>query len=496
MASFLQVYVAVLTLVCYLIYIPFGVFFITKYILRRNNIILRKRYGTIAIYQNIWLLIMIFSGMTIPCYFKDVSIIHFHLFYLFVVSGYGLLYSLLTRLWAYFYDIKYDQIVNEHSWSYMLNGSNNTQDAMYDAIDQSNCFLKYKFVGNTKIVSKICVFFWFISCLVVLFLLPPWDYSRNQDTTSNKYQIWLVINMTLCLILTAFPIIAIITIVCKTPKFYDHLFIRQEFKLILTLCAVFWSIAILALIFLLIIESVTVINFVGTTVWFLICTVFFIMVLVSTRVVLKSVKIYLEYDDNKNNSEQNVSQRFTLDKVLKDTVLFHEFVSHLRHEFSVENILAFYEMIYFRQYISDCYSNQIKQTNDIVWQFSEQLSKPKTTYKTNENDEMIIVSYDELKDIAYYLFTQYIQNGTELEINLPHSMNHGFHLLMHNYEDWKNKTEQEISVNDLYILYTDTIIELYRLLRHSFHRFNPSNLKKAFSHISLSCTNLSQSPSV
>ena len=46
---------------------------------------------------------------------------------------------------------------------------------------------------------------------------------------------------------------------------------------------------------------------------------------------------------------------------------------------------------------------------------------------------------------------------------------------MNDYDQWKSKTTEDISIQDLYDLYEDVISELYKLLGFSCNRFMSSN---------------------
>eukprot|EP01084_Bolivina_argentea_P254444 427749_1 len=461
MTIFLYVYVLLLTVITYLFYVPVGIYFIWKLYCYRQNIVIRKRYGNIAIIQNIFLILYILSAMTIPCSYPLVNIFTFNLGGIFVSCGFGFIYCLLTRLWAYYYDIKYDHAVNENDWSYLLNEKHSIENNIYAS--HNNFFVKHKAnLGNYKFVSKICLILWFLSTLII-FIYGTWvemkrDNNDKAHEIRNSFSTFISIWLNLC------PCIIIAVIRCKTPVFEDHLLLRYEFKYTLNIIFVMFGVIIIDCIIYIIVDKEWIEDAVTTMGFFLVCTANFIMILLSTHWILKYV------DQNENTNTKNV----TLNNVFLNEDIFYEFVSHLRHEFSLELLLAFYEMVHFKKYIKICYANKLKEDVDTihgVFEFSSDLVKPIKTYKMRNDDSIeTIASYDELKYMAYYLFQQYMKKGCELEINIPYGLNRKYESLLNNKE-WKSKTVEETSFADLYVLYDDCIDELYKLLRYSFYRF-------------------------
>ena len=102
--------------------------------------------------------------------------------------------------------------------------SNNTQDTIQ--LMTTNFFVKYKStLGNYKYIAKISFLLWFISSVGAFFLIPPYEVTETTQILFIKHlaQITSI----------SIPVILIIAIRCKTPKFNDQLLIRTEFKYLL-----------------------------------------------------------------------------------------------------------------------------------------------------------------------------------------------------------------------------------------------------------------------
>ena len=74
------------------------------------------------------------------------------------------------------------------------------------------------------------------------------------------------------------------------------------------------------------------------------------------------------------------------------------------------------------------------------------------------------------KESAYLLYTKYILSGSEFEVNISYRVRSALHGLMSSYMAWVE--DDTMSTDVLLQIFDDSVSELYRLLKHSFHRFN------------------------
>eukprot|EP01084_Bolivina_argentea_P278212 475179_1 len=470
--SVLLAYATILTIIAYCIFIPTGIFYTWKYFSLRQNIEINKRYANIVIIQNVFLTVLIICGMLVAL--EGTDIIHINVYHPFISSAYGMVYCLLSRLWLYYFDIKYDHAVHENEWGYIVNEKYQDIEQHIHVIDTSNnFFVKYKpNLGHKTYISRLAAFIWFISTLIPFCLWTPWEFHSMTDEFKNSeaYQTRATIFVFISMLIGLIPSVTVGIINCLTPTFYDHLLLRQEFKYILrTLGGIFCIIVTFTIAYIMI-KVKWIEGFIVCTNIFSICCGVFAIQLISTKWVIKSMQL------NQTRNQNNIM----LKNIFINDELFYEFVTHIRHEFSLEILLSFYEMMFFKQYIKMFYSEEIlEDPNELLIEFSEDLTKPKDTYK----DE--VVSYKELKDIAYSLFETYIQSRSELQINISYSMNVKYNMLMNDYDNWKNKTIEDVSINDLYYLYEDCVKELYKYLDHSCSRFKTSDLPRFASMVKM-----------
>lgn len=220
--------------------------------------------------------------------------------------------------------------------------------------------------------------------------------------------------------------------------------------------------------------------------------------------------------DNVLKVEKNIFREknsIHLRDVLKNEASFLSFMRHLRYEFSVENLLFFYEISYFRKYIKSYFSKYLKiknvsggKKNEFI--FPCNLAKPLLIYdlfyeenflnekKSNlsgsdESLEAIIIKIDDetvdderkisgneesifredLKEKAHQIYEKYIRVGSEFEINISFSLRNGYIFLFANYEEWMEMDAGQMSINDLYELFETCMLEIFRFLMQSFTRY-------------------------
>ena len=498
--QFLRGYVLTFFILTISIYVPIGIYFTWKYYQHRHNIVLQKRYAKVTLVQNIFLIILIPSAMSSPAAFNLTGpILPFNLYSVFIACSIGLVYCMLTRLWMYYFDIMYDHSVHEHDWEYILNGKHQIDDTIQQTT--TNFFVKHKdTLGNYKFISKILTVCWLIFAVGGLFLNPPWKYYTysDEDRQSSEYQTRLAINTAITVSFAFIPCIIIAIVRYKTPIFNDRLLIRTEFKYMLyTLYTGFAAIVIGIIIYLLVDQEI-IEDVVTTTIYIYIATVAIVVLLISTYWVLKQMRPYLtdiesivsSTKSSTTKNDKSIGEDMRLVRVFMNDALFYDFVNHLRFEFSLELLMAFYEMVFFQNWIKRSYpeieSRLISQNGDndadgkenvtvsgnennnkSVYEFSDSLPKPAKTWKGDEEK----TNYADIKNAAYYIFSQYIATGCDLEINIPYHLHNKYELLMGDEEEWKKKTIEELSIDEIYKLYQESIDELFKLLSHSFNRF-------------------------
>ena len=171
------------------------------------------------------------------------------------------------------------------------------------------------------------------------------DEYRGGEAYEKRAAVCVFISMMLAVL----PSIFLGTIRCMTPTFHDHLEIRNEFKYILrTIGAVFLVIVICTGIYIAVepdwLENV----FIGAA-YFFICFGAFSVQSISTKWVLKTLKLNsmgLQLIDLNVNDIDSVqaSNNIMLKNIFLNKDLFYEFVAHVRHEFSLEILLSFYDV--------------------------------------------------------------------------------------------------------------------------------------------------------
>ena len=168
-----------------------------------------------------------------------------------------------------------------------------------------------------------------------------------------------------------------------------------------------------------------------------------------------------------NTNDVQISVTDKLRSTLSDEQKFEQFVQWMYGEFSSETILAFIELVQFKEFMM----NEIKNEGvECKWRFYENIPKSSiiSSLKTKEIAQTGVENQrdNEYRKIAHRLYAKYIKIGTELEVNISA-------LLRDKYEDLDDNNWQ-IEINELHNTFDEVIEEMFMLMLQSFVRFESS----------------------
>lgn len=230
--------------------------------------------------------------------------------------------------------------------------------------------------------------------------------------------------------------------------------------------------------------------------------------------ILSSTKRSLSDASNKTRSRVNTTTDTRLREILGNQEEFESFVIWMYREFSSESVLAFIELVQYKQYII-MYIQQKEPEIDIstidigcqyrlydkipkssmIWD-STNLTKRKSQYKSKNKEEIASSSpsdsnevistvfpldikspqddeskldqepvMSEPQEIAKKLYNKYIRREAELEVNISSA-------LKRRYSDYnENGWKLENGVKDLLTVYDDVIETVFAFMRQSYIRF-------------------------
>ena len=171
--------------------------------------------------------------------------------------------------------------------------------------------------------------------------------------------------------------------------------------------------------------------------------------------------------------------------LLRNDKSFNLFKDHLRREFSIEILLAYYELTHYewyieKEYLKGVYDNNYSGSMDEITmkrpEFPSEIPLPKMIY----NDSEILEHLDDYKNYPFYklkhraflLYKKYIENGANFEINIPYKMKNTLNFEMKNFTLWMRNDKIELQY--LYKMYRPCIKEMRKLLGYSFKRYKDS----------------------
>merc|ERR1711879_774564 len=149
--------------------------------------------------------------------------------------------------------------------------------------------------------------------------------------------------------------------------------------------------------------------------------------------------------------------------MLADDQMLDLLAKHLAKEFCVECLLSLIEMTQF--------ANRVKEelnVEDHVHVLNIELApnapRSDIVYKETAPD------MDTFKRMAHELYSKYVVEGSEFEINISSRMRKELVDKMDDYEDWISK-ENPITAKELAMVFDEAVIDNLNLLRQSGGRF-------------------------
>eukprot|EP01083_Nonionella_stella_P192988 713126_1 len=391
--------------------------------------------------------------------------------------------SLLWRFWHSFYDLKYSSSHKNSEWKYHLD----------PALVQHDFWLVHKRTFGSPRYTKTPVIAFYCANTAIIVL----SYHLTVDTV----YICIAHGMT---VLPGIVVACVISILWwKIPTFSDDFLIKTELQLIclaLLFGAPFAGIIIFysaiysqSLIMLGLVFSCIVVVFIisAASLWY-----------VPEQIRQMEIQMDIDSrnrdhsDDHEHGSQHSMCR---LQQILCNEEPFKLFMQHLTHEVSTECLLCFVEIVQFelamkerieivdREVIANTINfantftrfDAVPKSSLIRKGFEQNLSK----YKSKQ-DVMTVTM--EGKMVARKLFEKYIDYGSELVVNISFEERTKLQNLMGDASVWM---ACNITPAELYVLYDEVALDMYRLMDGAFMRFAlKREFKKACSLLDQACT--------
>lgn len=501
--------------ICFFVYIPLALFYGYKFYLNHDHIIFAKRYSSITLYEIIFMIIKIIwvpiehlsEYYTGPKQWEHQLILLGN-----IVLAYLVLYCWVWRQWLSSYDINLTHTVVNNQWRLYIDpefeeSQLKTKVKWY--LENKKTYGNYKWVRNRLLLIVIL-------CINITF----WCLFYAAYYNDNDERLWFYM-FCICLIPYLSPMIFLLIIFKKTPKFEDNYFIQQELKYIFIALSIMYISYIITFIYLSIGElpsNPNMLVFILSVENNIVILMQFICLMISTKWVIKKMekvissnsyqkvkKSYLQKSTSKSitqsllndphleliqvdalnqslissssidESRQSLQSHqhidITLYQVLGHIKSFELYMVHLSKEFSLECLLSLIEFVEYQKLILQLITNDdSNNNNDSLWcnmiKLPEYVPRSAIVYGDAKGKNRI----ENCKIKGWCLYIKYIQEGSDFEINIPGEMRRKYKRLMEDYDEWINQNDQ-YDMNKLLVLFDPLIEQMISLLTDSFRRF-------------------------
>eukprot|EP01084_Bolivina_argentea_P194521 333762_1 len=538
--------------ICFFVYTPLGVYYGWKFYLNHSHIIFAKRYSKITLYE---IVLMTIKIIWVPIeQLSDYYTAHNDWSHQLILLGniilaYLVLYCWVWRQWLCHFDIVLAATIVNNQWRLYIDAEfeeSQLNGSIKWYLQNKSTFGNYKWTRNRiLIIAIICILVTF-SALFSAAMVPSWNHNP---------QMWFYMGL-VCLIPYFSPMIFLIIIYIKTPKFDDNYFIQQELRYIFFSLSIMYTAYLITFIYLsfsapkdetilvliLSIENNIVIfcqfcclmiatywvndkmnKIIGTNSYEKVSKSYLSGIITSTHStsITHSLLndpgvelIHVQPTENKkrnssrassnslvsNSNNSNVSEHanllgskkqesdITLYQVLSHIKSFELYMVHLSREFSLECLLSTIEFIEYQklilsiinindesnhEQIQDIKGNKYNKNRQLwcdIIKLPETLPKSKIVYGDARGDTRLA----NCKIKAWAIYTKYIQQGSDFEINIPGDMRSKYKRLMGNYNEWINKSNDVYDIYSLLLLFDPLIEQMVSLMADCFRRFAQS----------------------
>eukprot|EP01084_Bolivina_argentea_P085404 154353_1 len=471
----------ILTNVLIAIYLSLTIYFTYDYCKYFQHLVLTKRYSYITTLECLCIVIklsieFISNTAEMTSTITPHSITYSILFFIsqscFVIWEWLMTY----RCWCIYYDISWTGLTMADGWKSILNKKH-----MDHECPNNRFIIKYRAtLGNPKFVLKY-IFSILITMSVLWTFLPVLISVLYPD-----YFTFIIFAELSTLPITILPYFCLIAtyLIFRQTLFNDLLYIKSELTkiyVLLPLIAIsFWTYIICIAVFDKVNIYLQLASRNGST--------FFIFLTISstTKYVIWKLKHMLKTNDlsylkqiseipSQFINEQNTEiKNLTLMKILNNEKFFALFMDHLILEISIECMLSFIELVQFQKHLhnSDITQNYVhSETKDRMSMTDDNNIIEVAMFGNIEFCDYIPESFivESMKNInivqykmcAHQLWKKYIEQGTNLEINLSYRSRQDFNELFSDYINWINK---DFNIKQLIELFNDCVDELFMLM--------------------------------
>eukprot|EP01084_Bolivina_argentea_P252157 423187_1 len=403
--------------------------------------------------------------------------------FVYPIGTIGCFLAIAWRCWHIYFDLKYSSSQKNSEWKYHLDPS----------LVEHNFWLKHKKdYGSSAWTKKIVIIYYIVAIFVTC--------ATYQITIDTPYYVF--VGHGVSAMQHNFVMTAIIFLYWKMPACTDYFFVREELRkvCVVMFCAMCFTVCALIYGFL-----------VSPVVLMMMCTVagsvlFSSMVIVSFLYIPNKIRTGESVSENSNSGNNTRKLHY----IIANPNTYKQFMQHLAKEFSMECLLCFTEIIQFkclmlqRLQIIDSETNLMKDVKSIFFDFfctepcpltntlpislinqqfeqylsnqinvnlslwvNQEVEQPNNspTYKPNESKSQLM---DQSKTIALLLYRKYIQEGSELEVNISYETRSKLSNVLYDKVFW---FQSNITLIELFCLYDKVATTMFTLMDNSYIRF-------------------------
>ena len=435
--------------------------------------------------------------------------------------AYFVLYCFVWRFWSISYEMSWTNYIIQHEWKSIINPNHTEYQLNEASAEQSNWYFDHKNTFGNQQWVKWRIFAIAILSGIIQSVCGSVFAIIFSSTLTNVYAMIIISTWPYPI-----PLILLIIIYYKTPIFDgDNFYVQTELKYIFVLLCInyvsFYAVGIIAIVTSTKWDNDSISDMISFNNQIIIfCQ--WMCVMISTAWVnykvsgiIKEDRFKITHIDLESNAPQSgqsqrsaIRAQFALSReliqiqperqymkvensemeaqdlteLLMNSVAFEAFMTHLCHEFSMENLLSLVEFLQFQKYMA----NQIGYYDD------KDMNKD-----GNEEEEGLLCDIVVLPDIvpfsaivtdidlnvkekAYALYQKYIGDESVYTINISFRVRSKLNNYMKDRDEWMENNE--IGDHEMMNIFNNCCKEIRALMNDSYGRFRATTQYQKLVH--------------
>eukprot|EP01083_Nonionella_stella_P056644 149045_1 len=425
-------------------------------------------------------------------------------------------FFIVLRFWLLHFSVKYEMISANHHWKKIIDPNYVVQDSRPSMLAQYGLQTNEQISHTAWIINNKHTWGNLKFCLktggvvfIVLFVTICVSQTLHAFYDANAFQLIRTVSSMITYGIFLLIWSVMLAIYCRTPSFYDHIYVKQELSYLFHLMVGFFFVYIIfAVLFGFGNAKVYDASYFGEVLLLFHCVALGNLIVIHVFTYLPLSKLIKYHKPRSRRSIFRVGlagashsrRKIALEDVLKNEHGFSSMLNHLAKEFSTEVLLSIVEFTMFKKYLYDNVLHMVGRDDrdhamgivdgatspmEVSMTPSTMTGRPPKKLSLIDVDvPYLVLPFEKLpksaivynedisnKEKCYLLYEKYIRPGSEYEINISGGLRTKYRDMLDDKTKWMKQISFTIDMATMADLFDKCNEVNLGLMKHSFTRF-------------------------